>query len=335
MKPADVSVLLPFFNAEQTLQECVDSILKQTFENFEIVAIDDYSTDASVELLRQLHDTRLRVIKNKSSKGLVSALNFGLKQCRGEYVARMDADDIMYPQRLIKQFQTISSRPELALLATQVKKFPDKDIKAGYKEYVRWQNACLEPGDIKNQIYIESPFAHPSVMFRKSIVETIGAYRDGDFPEDYELWLRMHHGDHEMAKLPEVLLHWRESETRLSRVAPQYSRRAFDQLRADYLAKDQRIKHRPLVYWGAGRKTRQRAKYLIEKGFAPSAWIDVDPGKIGNFIDKAEVHAPAWLDRENKPFVLNYVTNHGARDNTHHYLTRIGYQRGIDYLDVG
>ena len=335
MKPAEVSVLLPFFNAEKTIQECIASILCQTFEDFEIVAIDDYSTDASAYLLNQFRDGRLRVIKNSNTKGLVSALNFGLDQCRSDFIARMDADDIMHPQRLLKQFQCLGSRPGLALVASQVKKFPESNIKAGYQEYIRWQNACLDADDIKNQIYIESPFAHPSVMFRKSVVIDIGAYRDGNFPEDYDLWLRMCHGGYEMVKIPEILLEWRESETRLSRVAPQYRRQAFDQLRANYLAQDERIKDRQLAYWGAGRKTRQRAKHLIEKGFAPSVWIDVDPRKIGNLINEVRVQEPAWLDREDKPFVLNYVSNHGARDFTHDYLESIGYKSGIDYLDVG
>ena len=109
---------------------------------------------------------------------------------------------------------------------------------------------------------------------------------------------------------------------------------AFDKIRAQYLSQDRRIQNKPLAFWGAGRKTRQRARYLLNKGFEPHVWIDIDPNKIGNRIDGVEVVEPAWLEQAdvdgNKPFVLNYVTNHGARDIAR---TSIGYSMGQDYLD--
>jgi FlaA1/EpsC-like NDP-sugar epimerase len=142
-----------------------------------------------------------------------------------------------------------------------------------------------------------------------------------------------------MEKLPEILLDWRESDTRLSRVSDNYSRGAFDRIRAQYLSQDTRIHNRPIAFWGAGRKTRQRVQYLLDKGFEAVVWIDIDPKKIGNRIQGADVVEPAWLEqsitRANKPFVLNYVTNHGARDIARNYLERIGYVMGQDYLEVG
>ena len=173
----------------------------------------------------------------------------------------------------------------------------------------------------------------------RDCVIAAGAYRAGAFPEDYELWLRLLHLGHRMEKLPQVLLDWRESETRLSRVSENYSRTAFDRLRADYLSQDMRLNNRPIAFWGAGRKTRQRASYLLDKGFEPAVWIDIDPKKIGNRINGVDVVEPAWLDREivdgDNPFVLNYVTNHGARDIARTYLHRLGYMMGRDYLEVG
>jgi hypothetical protein len=176
-------------------------------------------------------------------------------------------------------------------------------------------------------------------MFRRASIIAAGGYRHGSFPEDYELWLRLFHHGYRMEKLPEVLLEWRESEQRLSRVSENYSREAFDYIRAEYLSRDRRIHNRPLAFWGAGRKTRQRASRLIDKGFAPAVWIDIDPNKIGNRIHGVEVVEPAWLEQASvngdRPFVLNYVTNHGARDIARHYLGRIGYAIGRDYLEVG
>ena len=336
MKQPEISILLPYRNAASTLQECIESIRAQTFEDYEIVAIDDASDDESSAVLQCFGDSRLRVIHN-DRPGLVNALNLGLAHCNAPLVARMDADDIMLPQRLQQQWRYMRDHHDVVLLATQAEKFPSEHIREGYREYMRWQNAVTSHEDIAAQIYIESPFAHPSVMFRRDSVIAAGAYRDGPFPEDYELWLRLFHSGHRMEKLPQVLLRWRESATRLSRVSDNYAREAFDRLRAEYLSRDLRLSGRNIVYWGAGRITRRRVKHLQERGFTASAWIDIDPKKIGNVIDGACVHEPAWLETVStaKPFVLNYVTNHGARDIARHYLQRIGYALGEDFLEVG
>ena len=333
-----VSVLLPFHNAAATIGDCVGSILAQTLTDFEVIAVNDCSDDATVSVLQQYNDNRLRIIDN-SHRGLVSALNTGLAFCAAPLVARMDADDIMHSHRLERQYRYMRGHPDVVLLATQARKFPQASIRNGYREYMRWQNSVLTNEDIVNQVYIESPFAHPSVMYRRDSVIAAGAYRHGEFPEDYELWLRLLHLGHRMEKLPQVLLDWRESDNRLSRVSENYSRTAFDRIRAHYLAQDSRIRNRTIAFWGAGRKTRQRARHLLDKGFEPAVWIDIDPKKIGNRIQGIDVVEPAWLDRshidELKPFVLNYVTNHGARDIARTYLHRIGYIMGQDYLEVG
>ncbi len=333
-----VSVLLPFHNAADTLADCIDSILVQTLADFEIIAVNDFSNDASLQILQAFCDDRIKIIDNEH-RGLVPSLNTGLAYCRAPLIARMDADDIMYPDRLAKQYEYMRRHCDVVLLAARARKFPEATIRNGYREYMRWQNSVLSHEDINNQIYIESPFAHPSVMFRRDSVIAAGAYRHGGFPEDYELWLRLLHMGHRMEKLDEVLLDWRESEQRLSRVSDNYSRNAFDRIRAEYLSRDKRIHNKRIAFWGAGRKTRQRARHLIVKGYEPVVWIDIDPKKIGNRINGVEVVEPAWLEQfnadGNKPFVLNYVTNHGARDISRHYLQRIGYISGQDYLEVG
>jgi glycosyltransferase involved in cell wall biosynthesis len=333
-----VSVLLPFHNAAETLAECIESILAQTLTGFEVIAVNDFSNDDSLRVLKARGDDRIKIIDNQH-RGLVSALNTGMGCCRAPLIARMDADDVMYPHRLVKQYEYMREHHDVVLLATRARKFPEARIRNGYREYMRWQNSVLSHDDIHKQIYIESPFAHPSVMFRRDSVIAAGAYRHGTFPEDYELWLRLLHLGHRMEKLAEVLLDWRESENRLSRVSENYSRHAFDMIRADYLSRDERIHNRPIAFWGAGRKTRQRARHLLAKGYEPTAWIDIDPNKIGNRINGIEVVEPAWLEQSSddgdRPFVLNYVNNHGARDIARNYLERIGYVMGQDYLEVG
>lgn len=332
-----ISILMPFRDAAATLPACLASIRRQSLADFELLAVDDGSQDESPAIVAAYarDDPRTRLLR-PGRVGLVAALNHGLAAARAPLVARMDADDLMHPRRLQLQRDYLVAHPELALVASRVALFPRQLVRAGYREYLRWQNRILTPTEIANNIYVESPFAHPSVMFRAAAVRAIGGYRDGPFPEDYELWLRMHAAGLPMAKLPQVLLAWRESSGRASRVDPRYARSAFDALRARFLAQDPRLHQgRPIVYWGAGRNTRQRARLLIEQGFPPSAWIDIDPRKLGHMVWGAPVRPRSWLAQTPKPFVLVYVTNHGAYDLISGWLAELGYAPGDDYLFVG
>lgn len=328
---------MPFRNASHTLPLCLESILSQTFRDFELVAVDDGSEDNSTSFLQQAaqKDVRIRVIQ-PGQIGLVASLNLGIEESRAQFIARMDADDIMKQNRLQLQFNYLSAHPNTALVASRVELFPREEILAGYLEYIRWQDQCHSPGEIADNIYVESPFAHPSVMFRRETVRSLGGYRDGNFPEDYDLWLRIAEARLPMAKLPEVLLSWRESPKRMSRINARYARDAFDELRAHYLFRDPRLHSgRDIVIWGAGRKTRARARLLLDRGIQNTAWIDIDPKKIGQTFMDRPVYSPEWLDRADRPFVLVYVTNHGARDLIAEKLESLGYVSGQDYLAVG
>ncbi|NNF61698.1 MAG: glycosyltransferase [Gammaproteobacteria bacterium] len=332
MRPA-VTVLLPVRNGAATIAECVRSVLAQTLDDFELIVVDDHSGDETHVALGSFTDSRIRILPNPG-RGLVSALNTGLLAARANLVARMDADDRMAPIRLERQHHYLTRHNTTALLGSRVEKFPA--VTDGYQEYLDWQNNCLTAADIDAEIFVESPFAHPSVMFRRDVVRAAGGYRHGDFPEDYELWLRLHRLGRRMEKLPEFLLQWRDTPRRLSRTSPRFRRAAFDELRAVYLATDPRFRAHAgnFAIWGAGRRTRQRCSRLLEKGFRPRAWIDIDPRKIGNRLDGVPVVAPEWLER-NRVFVLSYVSNHGAREDIAGTLHALGYRRGEDYLAVG
>ncbi|GAB4110692.1 MAG: glycosyltransferase [Roseiflexaceae bacterium] len=331
------SILLPCYNAAATLSACIDSIEAQQFSDVEVLAIDDGSTDATLPILRAwaARDARVRLFY-PGRVGLVAALNLGLAEAHSDLIIRMDADDLMLPTRVGEQVLFAEANPGLGLVACQVELFPNELVQGGYREYLRWQNRCLTPAQIAAEIYVESPFAHPSVLLRRGVVQRLGGYADGPFPEDYELWLRMHHAGIAMQKIPQVLLRWRERDDRTSRVDRRYARSAFDQLRLRFLPKDPRLhRGRALAYWGAGRNTRQRSRLLIEQGFPASAWIDIDPRKIGQVVWGVPVHPPEWLARDPKPFVLVYVNTHGARDLIAATLAGYGYWPGEDYLGVG
>lgn len=332
-----VSVVMPFLNARCTIVETLESILAQTWRDFELVAVDDGSTDGSADLLAETvgEDSRVRLFR-PGHCGIVGAMNYGLAQARGEFVARMDADDRMHPERLERQIRFLDAHPEVGLVGSRVHLFPEALIEGGFREYVRWQNECLSSSEIAADIYVELPIANPTTMFRRRWIVELGGYRDGDFPEDYELMLRLHHEGIPMAKLPQVLLDWRESPGRATRTDPRYCAEALDRVRAAYLACDRRLHaDRPLAVWGAGRRTRRRVDFLREYGFRPDVWVDIDLRKIGRRIGGIPVVGPEWLRRDERPLVLSYVTNRGARGLIAEALDGMGYRRGEDYLLIG
>lgn len=334
---AAVSVVLPFRNSADTLAECLESIRNQTLQDYELIAINDGSSDESADIVKRFSESDSRIrLRQPGAIGLVAALNLGVVEARAEYIARMDADDVMGNTRLEEQEHFLRHHSDIALVSCHVQIFPEGYLRNGYREYQRWQNNCVTPEDIADNRYVESPHAHPSVMLRKTVLEQMNGYRQGDFPEDYDLWLRMAEAGFKMAKIPKVLLFWRDRPDRFSRVDPRYARNAFDRLRAVYLSRDERVRSaKELVLWGAGRETRKRARRLLSHGIIHSGWIDIDPRKIGKIIDGRRVYDASWLKREPRPFVLIYVTNHGARDEIEEYLNSIGYRRGDGYLAVG
>jgi hypothetical protein len=321
---------MPFRNAEQTLPECLDSIREQSLRSWELIAVDDGSSDGSPALIDG--DPRFRLL-SPGRVGLVGALNLGIDSSRAPLIARMDADDLMASARLGRQLEFLRAHPRVSLVATGVELFPEEEIQAGFREYLRWQDGCVAPDAIAANIFVESPFVHPTVMFRRS-AEML--YREGPFPEDYELWLRMHECGLSMGKIPEPLLRWRLRPGRATATDPRYSRAAFDALRARFLARDSRVSGaRELVIWGAGRRTRLRLRSLLSLGVSPSAWIDIDPRKIGRTAEGRPVLGPDSLERSPRPFVLVCVTSHGSREIISGRLERLGYRLGEDYLPVG
>ena len=338
MSRPTVSVLLPCRNAVETLDACLESISAQSLTAFEVIAVDDQSSDGTDGRLAETarRDERYRLFRT-SQQGLVPALNLGLAQASGDLVARMDADDLMHPKRLELQQEYLRRNREIGVLGSRVRAFPEQTLSTGFREYIRWQNGCVATSAIARDIYFESPLAHPSVMFRRHLLARIGGYRNGPFPEDYDLWLRLHQQGVAMAKLPQTLLHWRDSDSRTSRRDPRCSRLAFDRLRAHYLAQDPRVirNRHNLAIWGAGRNTRKRARHFLDQGYSPVAWIDIDPRKIGNRIEGVPVVEPDWLRKPHRPFVLSYVAVHGARECIETELHRLEYIKGLDYLNVG
>jgi len=328
-----VSVLLPVFNAESTLPECLDSLLAQDFNDFEIVAVDDGSTDGSSDILFDYgkKDPRIRIITVEHA-GIVAGLQTAFANADADYLARMDADDICTPDRLRRQVEFLDANKNVAVVGSLVGPIPGESLAGGYETYLRWINSLVDPEEIADNIYVESPLPHPSVVFHRSPYLAVGGYQDHRWPEDYDLWLRMHQSGYRFAKVPEVLVYWRDYPERTSRNRKRYDREAFFEAKAYYLALGPLKDVEEVVIIGAGRVTRNRVAYLEEYGIKVAAFIDVDKNKIGQFIKDTPVIPPSGLSAFPEHIILSYVSNWGARDEIRTMLTEMGKIEGKDFF---
>ena len=331
-----ISVILPVYDAAQTLDEAIECIIDQTETDFELLLIDDGSTDDSRDIIESWAkiDSRIRPFY-LSHNGIVNALNTGLDEAQGRYIARMDADDISLPNRLRLQRNFLDAHPETGLVAGLVDHYGDQQKNAGYYHYINWINKQITYDDILLHHFIESPLAHPSVMFRRECVEQYGGYRDGNFPEDYELWLRWLEAGVVMQKISEPVLLWRDLPGRLSRTHERYHPDAFYKIKAGYLARwlKQHNPHHPeVVICGSGRTTRKRAEYLLGHGIRFKAYVDVDPNKIGRKIHGAPVGSIEDIPEPGDCFMVSYVGNRGANDEIRRDLILKNYREGRDFI---
>lgn len=198
------TVLMPAYNCETYVVAAVNSILAQTFIDFELVVIDDGSTDATRSLLESIHDPRLRLVCNERNIGLIGTLNCGLELATGRYIARMDADDVSAPERLEKQILYLEEHPEVHALGSMVNLINEKG-----KVFGAISGYPTDPDEIHRYLLRECCLIHPSVIFRKDTVKAAGGYSaDARHAEDYDLWLRL--SDHyKIANLPDKLVSYR------------------------------------------------------------------------------------------------------------------------------
>ncbi|MBN2098587.1 MAG: glycosyltransferase family 2 protein [Dehalococcoidia bacterium] len=199
-----VSVVMPVYNGEKHLAEAVESILRQTFRDFEFIIIDDGSTDGSPDILRryQKEDDRVRVYQQEN-RGCVAASNRGCQLARGEYVARMDHDDVSLPQRLAKQVSYLEAHPEIGVLGTWIQEIDSRGLKREIRPKL------TKPRVVAWGLCFESCLPNPTVMMQRAVIERIGFYgTEVPYADDYDLWVRASSVT-QLANIPEVLLLYR------------------------------------------------------------------------------------------------------------------------------
>lgn len=327
-----ISIVIPFFNAQSTLQESVQSILNQTFQDFECILVDNNSSDHSLQIAHDLKakDSRI-VLAHEPQQGVSHASVLGSNLAQSPYIARMDADDISYPNRLALQHDFLQKHETYGVVGGLAHFGGDEIAASGLNRFVEWNNEIISNNDFRLNRFVEAPIINPTAMWRKAIELQFGGYRHGDFPEDYEMWLRwLHHGV-KFAKIPHHILLWNDFEGRLTRNDSRYSIGAFYKIKSHYLNKwlQKHNPHYPNVYiWGASRQIRKRVNFLKDEGVTVKGYIDISQKRQ---IDENVVYYKN-LPQPNETFIIIYMPHLDIKAEITDFLHNRGFIEGVHYI---
>jgi glycosyltransferase involved in cell wall biosynthesis len=277
-----VSVLMPAKNALPYLTECLDSIIRQSYMEWELIVTNDHSTDETFEVLSSYaeKDKRIRVINNKG-KGIIDALKTAYSISSGDYITRMDADDIM-PENKLKLFVSqLENYPDSVV--TGKIKYIGENLKDGYKNYEQWMNDLVKDKSHYEQMYRECVIPSPAWMLKRNIFEQIGGFNSNVYPEDYDLTFRMYKYKVPITLVDELVHIWRDYAERTSRNDPNYSFNTFEQLKTFHFLDVDYDPSKELVIWGCGKKGK-KIVLQFQKHNIPFIWACNNPKKIGQNI---------------------------------------------------
>jgi glycosyltransferase involved in cell wall biosynthesis len=319
-----VSVLVPVRDMQAYLDEALQSLAQQTHEELEVIVVDDGSRDGSGDIARDwaLRDRRFGVV-HQEPRGFVAASQRACAEARGRYIAAMGADDVARPRRLEVQLAALEEEG-LDACGGGVAYFPE--VTDGLRRYERWLNSLTTVEAAQRDVFVECPIGHPTLFARAEAV----AYRAVDWPEDYDLVLRLWAAGGRFRNVEEPVLDWRDHPARLARTDPRYSLTAFARCKVHYLRLY--ALRRPVVVWGAGPAGKLYARVLIDAGVEVAAFVEVDERKIGKRIYGIPV--VAHDDGPRDGVVLGAVAGEAARARLRELAREQGRRDGDDFIAV-
>ncbi|MCO6498754.1 MAG: glycosyltransferase family 2 protein [Vicingus serpentipes] len=279
-----ISIVMPAKNSGDFISECIDSIVFQTYNNWELLVVDDSSKDNTYAILREYEDKdkRIQVLKNKG-EGIIEALRLAYSMSKGDFVTRMDSDDIMPRNKLDEMSGVLIQQGEGNIALGLVKYFCEGEIGEGFLKYEKWLNGLISSGNNFSEIYKECVIPSPCWMLYRSDFEKAGAFNSAIYPEDYDLAFRFKEQGYHCIPSDKILHYWRDYETRTSRTHHHYADNSFIEIKTHYFLKHDYDKEKSLVLWGAGKKGKKVAQLLLKRAI-PFHWICDNPKKIGKEI---------------------------------------------------
>lgn len=327
-----VSILIPFKNTAEYLTECLDSIITQTYRNWEVIAINDHSIDGSHTILEDFShkDQRIKVFKN-SGRGIIEALRSAYSKSVGHLITRMDSDDIMTPDKLMVLVNNLRKSGKGHLGVGQVKYFSESGISDGYARYEKWLNQLTSKGVNYSEIYKECVIPSPCWMAFREDFDMCGAFGANRYPEDYDLAFRFMQAGLKCIPCNQILHYWRDYDIRTSRTSEHYAQNYFLEIKLYYFLKLDYKKKRPLVVWGAGNKGKTIAQ-ILQDAQIDFIWVCDNPKKIGKSIYDVEMKHYQYLEKIKNPHSIITVANEEAQKTIHSYLRKLRQKHMEDYF---
>jgi len=275
---------MPVKNAEKFLVACLDSILKQDYTNWELIAVENNSTDNSWGMLKayQDRDSRIKIYQHKE-EGIIPALQRAYAASDGRLVSRMDADDLMMPDKLSAMVRILDQEGQGTIAVGQVQYFSEMGVGNGYLAYAEWLNALSVTSQNFLDIYKECVIPSPAWMMWRDDLESCQGFDSELYPEDYDLCFRMYAAGYKVMATEGIVHRWRDYPTRTSRIDSLYKDNRFLELKMQYFLQLDYAASKKLLLWGAGKKGKIIAKYLIDHNI-PFVWLCNNKKKVGHKI---------------------------------------------------
>lgn len=327
-----ISILMPVYNAAPFLKACIQSILEQSESNWELIAVDDQSTDESAAILAAFagQDQRIRCFKTKE-KGIIPALRMAFEQSNGQLISRMDADDLMEKDKLLHLKTTVLEHGLGHISTGWVRYFSDEGLMEGYRKYADWLNQLCRQQNHYTAIYRECVLPSPCWMAWRTDLIGCGAFDPKVYPEDYDLCFRFYKSRLTIVPVNEVLHLWRDHSQRSSRNDPNYANPQYFDLKLPYFLELDYNSTRPLLLWGAGKKGKLLAKKLqIAK--VDFHWITNNPQKQGKSIYDQLLLADTQLHQWVQPQIIVAVAAPDDQKEIQTIVDKKGWQAGLDYF---
>jgi len=322
---------MPVKNTAQFLEQCLDSIVNQTYQDWELLAVDDGSSDNSYSILESYSekDSRVKPFRN-NGKGIIEALRLAYSKSSGELITRMDSDDVMTLDKLSIMSLSLINKGEGNIAVGLVQYFSEAELGEGFKNYEQWLNGLTLKGTNFTEIYKECVIPSPCWMVYRNDFEKCEALRPNTYPEDYDLTFRFYINGLKPIPCDTILHHWRDYPTRTSRTDKNYADNTFITIKADYFLKQEYDSAKNLVIWGAGRKGKALAKILIEKNIE-FQWVCDNPKKIGKHIYDKKMLAFSKLENIENAQSIVTVANPKAQDEIISHFKKLNQQAMKDY----
>lgn len=322
-----VSIIMPVKNGEAFLKPCLDSIIRQTHSQWELIAVDDHSDDRTPDMLQEYANGHDRIQWTTSQgHGIPTALQTGFQHAQGNYVHRMDADDIMPTNKLELLLRKCTSG---VISVGLVKYFSDSVLGEGYKKYADDLNRVLMQGNFEQHMFRECFLPSPNWMMTREDFESIGGFSSHRMPEDYDLFFRVLMSPMTISVVPQITHWWRDSEGRTSRTDSQYQQLQFFPLKLHYWKKIM-DPLRPLILWGAGKKGKTIARLLIEDDIS-FLWLTTNKKKWKAPIFGTHLHSPESLSDIINPQIILAIAGPEDRIEITKKLTQLKLQEGRHY----